>query len=813
MSTSTTTSRTLARVLSSLFIDSAANTLSLTMTVKEIFADAQSSTAFHKTLAKRLRKLEVSAFRRPQFEDEVKRCIITLLNVPRAEKAGSNVVKFLELYCQLAQQQSENEMQDGEDITHEIFRWVLPFMLHKDKDVRFRATQITSRLMGIVEAIEDELYTTIRFNLMRRMHDKVPAIRLVAIEALGRIVENEMDEEAQAADEQDSEEEDLDDSIINEDAKSIGLLQKLLDMLRNDTSPEVRKKILLNIPVHNNTISLLLERAKDKDVNMRRAIYAKVLHKTGDFRYLSLSMREKLLRWGLRDKDERLRQYTAKVFSELWIEQIARSKQQDDAEVMDTEEPKKRKQLGFCEPDMGALEELLERIDILNVGQEDGIGLEAMKHFWAMRRDYFDAVFFDDDFFADLTPERAFIARSFYDYCKQNEQAQQAAEDNEKIPVVSRLGYHLQKYLNSLLDLIRENDEEKEELYVEQEFICEQLLNIACTLEYNEEYGRRKMEALLRQTLSTPELPEEITRLTVYALRLCCVPGPRGERAYTDFILEAIADVHDSIVDEVETDRGQREGTTDSNNGSFVSARSNTHLHSDDQRDAQLRSQLQPALSAEDEALREEQKANIELKCLHMSHAMLQNIVGDIRANANLDNHLNNLIIPSIRSQYALIREKAIECLGLCCLLSESLTNDNRQTFEYCLRKGHVALQSKCLQILDDLARTWHPRPKDTMIDTRHMADERGDTAADAPTIELAPWRRALNVDKSPEELRRTANESISRLMLTDLYSGCNVGVFDEVVEEAIGGGNGPPPSWDVMVKTKALVAQTRGIV
>lgn len=788
------------------------------MTVREIFTDAQTSTAFHKTLAKRLRKLEVAAFRRSQFEDEVKKCIITLLNVPRAEKAGSNTVKFLEVYCQLAQQQSENEMQDGEDITHEIFRWVLPFMLHKDKDVRFRATQVTSRLVGIAEAIEDELYTTIRFNLMRRMHDKVPAIRLAAIEALGRIVQNEMDEEAQAAEEQDTED-DLDDSIVNEDAKSMGLLQKLLDMLRNDTSPEVRKKLLLNIPVHNNTISLLLERAKDKDVNMRRAIYAKVLYKTGDFRYLSLSMREKLLRWGLRDKDERLRQYTAKVFSELWIEQIARSKQQDDAEDMETEQPKKRKQLGFCEPDMGALEELLERIDILNVGHEDGIGLEAMKHFWSLRRDYFDAVFFDDDFLADLNPERAFIARSFYDYCKHNDQAQRAAEDNEKIPVVSRLGYHLQKYLNSLLDLIRENDEEKEEMFVEQEFVCEQLLNIACTLDYNEEYGRRKMEALLRQTLSTPELPEEVTRLTAYALRLCCVPGPRGERAYTDFVLEAIADVHDSIIDDAEAEavQGEREGTAESNNDSFVSAQSTTNLHSDDQRDAQLRSQFKTPLSAEEEALREEQKANIELKCLHMSHAMLQNIVGDIRANVNLDNHLNNLIIPSIRSQYALIREKAIECLGLCCLLSESLANDNKQTFEYCLRKGHAALQSKCLKILDDLARTWHKRPANIeTIDTRNMVDERRNAAStttvDETAIDLSPWRRALNPGKNSEELRRTANESIARLMLTDLYAGCNVSVFDEVVEEAIGE-NKTPPNWDVMVKTKALVAQTRVMV
>ena len=117
----------------------------------------------------------------------------------------------------------------------------------------------------------------------------------------------------------------------------------------------------------------------------------------GDFRHLSLSMREKLLRWGLRDRDERVRKAAAKMFSALWIEQIAKTLQQADADG--EEQPQKRRKQGrLYDPNIVALLELLERIDIMNVGQEDGVGLEAMTEFWTSRPDYFDEMSFGDSF-------------------------------------------------------------------------------------------------------------------------------------------------------------------------------------------------------------------------------------------------------------------------------------------------------------------------------------------------------------------------------------------------------------------------------
>jgi condensin complex subunit 3 len=96
---------------------------------------------------------------------------------------------------------------------------------------------------------------------------------------------------------------------MNEDSDSDnesghGVLVKLLDILQNDPAAEVRRNLLLNLPLTKEVLPYLLERARDLDGATRRALYARLLPALGDFRHLSLTHREKLLRWGLRDRDE-----------------------------------------------------------------------------------------------------------------------------------------------------------------------------------------------------------------------------------------------------------------------------------------------------------------------------------------------------------------------------------------------------------------------------------------------------------------------------------------------------------------------------
>lgn len=773
------------------------------MTIADIFADAQKSSINHKTLTKRLRKIEKkNESNRSRFEEQVKQCVLRCLEVSKPEKSGQNIVKFICSYCAAVEsQEREHEDEEGNNVTSTILIALLPFMSAKDKVVRYRATQIVSQLMGVVQELDDDLYQAIRHELIKRIRDKVPAIRLEAVCALGRLLENEMDEEAQAAQERGQ---DDDDEIMSdeEETDSTGLLGKLLDVLQNDTNADVRKALLLNLPVDPKTQPYLLERARDKDAATRRAVYSKLMPKMEDFRYLNLTMREKLLRWGLRDRDEKVRAAAAKMFSTQWIEQVAKTLEQTEAREEEPEQPK-RKRVGYHEPSMPALHELLERLDILNNGHDEGVGLEAMREFWRLRSDYFEEMSFDDDFWANLDVESAFMARSFYEYCSQNPHAQAQAE--ERMPEVTRFGYHLQKHLSKVINVrLLPDDAINEDELVEEEFITEQLLHIAHTLDYTDEIGRRKLFDLLRKVIADRSLPDEATKLAIEVLRLTCTPDSAGEREFITIVQEAMADVRDDP-DQKDQDtlRPVSREQTPADDESFVSAqseigspRSDTTARAASQRPKSPNDQR--ALSPEEAAEKEYQKIYTQLKSLNMAHTLLQNITCDVTKHIPLDTMLNTLIFPAIHSKDIPVLERAIECMGLACLLSPTLAAGNWDLFVFCMRKGSDAIKKSCLQILCDCAVT-----------------HRSLLGHDAG-IDLQPFVRAFGY--SPD-VAAVSTACVARLMLCGLYlhnegEGEGEGEdeikarFDGAVEEAQ---RTAVRGWEVLVKVQAALVADGG--
>ncbi|KAK7897303.1 chromosome condensation complex Condensin, subunit G [Exophiala xenobiotica] len=770
------------------------------MSVGEIFSDAQRSLVGHKTLAKRLHRLENT----PNFEAHIKQCVFRLLDVSKSEVAGNRVIKFLTVYLESADATNRT--------TSSLLLALLPFLCAKDKTVRYRATQIISQILGVLNTIDDDLYKVIRHELIKRLRDKVPAIRLEAVLALGRLVENELEDEG--------EEQDSDEDVAP------GLLEKLLDVLQNDTNADVRRALLLNLPVTSRTLPYLLERARDRDGPTRRALYAKLLLKLGDFRHLSLSMREKLLRWGLRDRDEKVRKAAAHVFRARWIENCAasRTEQTDDED----KEPN-----GFYPANIPALLELLERIDTLNTGNETGIAREAMKEFWAGRPDYLKAVFFDDEFWDTLTPESAFMARTFNDYCQQSQDPKHQAMIEEKMPEVTRLGFHLQKHINELLIKVQNANEsdsdDKLAEQAEQEFIVEQLLYIAQTLDYTDEIGRRKMFSLLRHALSMADLPEECTRLAVEALRLVCNPDAAGEREFTSVVLEAIAEVHDNIVsDEPEGE----ENDDDDDNASFVSARSEVSDHESDStpknnnnnNGSNKKRNKKQSLTEEEQEAQAVKEIMINMKCLHIAQCMLQNVAGNLQSNIHLRTMFDNLVIPAVRSHEILIRERGVQCLGLCCLLEPKLADENMRLFTHLLKKGHETLQVMALQILCDILMARGPPPpasQTPMVDAAaspntsgggELGEQQSSTNNNNNsgnnnnmTSLLSPFIKALS-QNFPDEVRATATSSLCKLMLCGFYKD-NEELFDQIVERAM---QVAAKGWELLEKVKNAVVVDR---
>ena len=520
-----------------------------------------------------------------------------------------------------------------------IFSFLLQLLSSKDKTVRYRSTQLAACIINTLDSIDDECYHLLRTGLLKRIRDKEPAIRVQAVLGLGRLAGNEDDVE-----------EDNEDSGDD----SIGLLERLLDVLQNDPSADVRRSLLVNLPLTPATLPYLLERARDSDSATRRALYSRLLPALGDFRHLSLSMREKLLRWGLRDRDDNVRRATARLFYERWIEDCAGSRHNAND-----------KELGAETPSIPALLELLERIDVINSGVEQGIASEALKEFWAGRPDYQQAITFNDPFWDHLSSESAFMARSFNHYCHQqgNEQCEILAE--EKMPEVTKLAFFLQKYINDLVDCQQRNfaryEGDDEEHTAENEFIVEQLLHIAKTLDYSDEVGRRKMFTFLRESLALAELPDEITKLSVDILRDLCGRDSSGERDFCGVVLEAVAEVHDAIASD--------KPLVDNEDESFHLARSaiSDNMATTSGGPRNLAGETNRWGEQDDgKAIKE---IMVNMKCLHIAQCMLQNVEGDLQQNVHLVTMLNNLVVPAVRSHEAPIRERGLLCLGLCCLL------------------------------------------------------------------------------------------------------------------------------------------------
>jgi condensin complex subunit 3 len=725
-----------------------------------VFSDVQKTTASHRKLVISLRKIQerccyesteksgqgkYDQFDEVLFNQEFERCIIRVCAVKRSEPVGDRVIRFMGLFLKHAAEKDTElippESQDDEmfmetptsRLISSVLSMLLPLMTAKEKITRYRATQMVSYIVNSVDAIDDDIFQQLRQALIKRIRDKESMVRVQAVLGLGRLA---------------GEEEEL------EDEDEEVLLDQLLDVLQNDPSADVRRSLLLNLPITPGTLPFLLERARDLDAATRRALYSRLLPALGDFRHLSLSMREKILRWGLRDRDENVRKAAGKLFRERWIEDCNTTREETVEEVAAAANKAASTE---------ALLELLERIDVVNSGSETGIAAVAMRGFWEGRPDYREAVTFDDDFWNALSAESVFLARSFNDFCREAEDSKHEAL-LEKMPEVTKLGFYLQKYVNALIAAIKKAEEEhgemaeEDEEIIELEFIVEQLLRIALTLDYSDEVGRRKMFSLIRETLAIAQLPDEVTVLVVELLRSLTGTEASNDREFCGLVLEAIAEVHDTIASQDEPDESFHSAVSDVTTMMLFHKQPAKSTLEDDLAATQPKSAEEDERDAEKKAILE---IMINMKCLHIAQCMLANVSSNLKDNVHLVTMLNNLVIPAVRSHEAPIRERGLRCLGLCCLLDKTLAEENLTLFIHCFNRGHDALQVEAVQVITDML---------TVHGNSLLSTEEGNpAAADAKTVHKL-YLKALKLTERPE-VQAASAEALSKLFLTGVIT------------------------------------------
>ncbi|TKA63538.1 hypothetical protein B0A49_11325, partial [Cryomyces minteri] len=334
----------------------------------------------------------------------------------------------------------------------------------------------------------------------------------------------------------------------------------------------------------------------------------------------------------------------------------------------------------------------------------------------------------------------------------------------DKMPEVTKFAFLLERQINILLESVRatamQGNEGAEDDSVQQEFVVEQMLHVALTLDYSDEVGRRKMFSLMREVLALADLPEESTKLVIEGLRTVCGGNAAGEREFCGIVLEAVAEVHDIIMGDDNTEQGDE---------SFHSARSEISSESTPKK-AQVmkKSKRTDEEEMEDSAMEDEKAVReimVNMKCLHIAQCMLQNVQCDLEGNVHLVTMLNNLVVPAVRSQEAPIRERGLLCLGLCCLLGKNLAEENLTLFLHCFAKGHPALQTISIQIICDILTT-HP----TLLSPPPMPTNADQTEVEANPLQKPVHKMFAKALKSPEgDVQLAGCTALCKLMLTNI--------------------------------------------
>ncbi|KAG1834854.1 nuclear condensing complex subunit [Suillus variegatus] len=655
----------------------------LTASVPKIFDQVQNSTANHQKNIVALHKLHLDAagFTEPvhngrsikltgerMFEERFKDMLCRAAAVKKGTSQGDRIVKFVGAYTKYineraAEVKKEDDDEDDDTTASRFVEKVLTFLLNgfeaKDKVARYRCVHFLAEMVAHLGEISETLYTELRAALFERVHDKETFVRVQAVIALSKLCGSE------------------DPSDVEEGEPTA--LEVLLETLSCDPAADVRRAALLNIPLSSATLDAVLGRTRDTDTIMRKLVYSAILIQhcfasDGSAmglvhpRVLTISQREFIIRNGLGDREPAVRQAAALLLSK-WVD-VAR-------EDVKSEESK------TVEDNVLAL---LSLFDLT----ESTVAEDALLSVLDRRADISDHVEFNDAYWANLTPERAFFARVFVDHCIAIKNAEKL---DASLPVVTALAYRIQAAYNAYQEdlevaeqerVIRgEPTEEEEEARIDKEFVIGEMLKVAVNLDYADEIGRRKMFQLVRDMISQEALPESLVARCLDVLRIL---SP-NERDLIRVVVEVVHELRDVSDEEEVLKEPADDGET--NFG-----------------ETPMPTRTAPKGPKPSEDMSSEERARmdaIDLRCLSLCIGMLERVNGTFEENSTLEGILGELIIPAVKRKELVLREKGLICLGLCCLIARRMALNSFQLFLGQIQTAPEVLRIRVLQIVFDI--------------------------------------------------------------------------------------------------------------
>ncbi|KAK6203080.1 nuclear condensing complex subunit [Scheffersomyces amazonensis] len=385
----------------------------------QVFQDAQLSLAGHRKLVLILKNIfgkAIALEKEDHFNLYFTKLINRILPLKKGEKSGDRIAKFCSSFVAsltydeiTRKRESANEDDDTEEETYtSIFiKYLIHHLLRgieaKDKSVRFRVVQLLAYLVHYIGEIDRDSFEALYTSLMKRLGDKESIVRIQAVVAVSKFQEFDLDGYDYTYT-----------NISNQHVRDT-----VIDTLKSDESAEVRRAALLNIIKENNN-QPILERVRDTNGINRRLIYSRISKELGSVNNLSYEEREFLLKWGLNDRDESVKQAAIKMLTQTWFESVN--------------------------------EDLLSLISLLRVSDSKVADL-ALETFFQVKPEILDTFKFDDNYWKQLTIDKAFLMRVFYDHCSKNN-LYDLIEPNfpESIELANILEKYLQLRLNSFIE-------------------------------------------------------------------------------------------------------------------------------------------------------------------------------------------------------------------------------------------------------------------------------------------------------------------------------------------------------------------------
>ncbi|PCH34950.1 hypothetical protein WOLCODRAFT_106764 [Wolfiporia cocos MD-104 SS10] len=673
-----------------------------------IFDQAQQSSTNHRKNCVALHKLQVAAITARSsslrntatkdadrtFDDIFLDMLTRVLIVKKGLAAADRVVGFVGAYVQYIMDkeaavmstsdnvQSSNTNSIAAEFVARLLSWLMKGIPARNKAVRYRSIQVITEIIAHINEADD-MYATLHQGLIERTHDREPSIRAISIVALSRIVARK-------------------DAIILASDQAM-ILDVLLDSLQYDPSPEVRCTAMMNIPLISDTLPIILTRSRDVDPQIRKVLFSSLLSpalpctkltpgpshlipsRITHPRQLTLEQRESIVYCGLNDRESAVQLAVSRMVA-AWYVSVTYESALDNKDTIP------------C---------LVEFVKLFDISRPQGLNAAALalNTLFSLQVGLLGDVVFSSDFWRNLTPETAFIARVFVAHC--HDCGKQGQPELSNLPSIKTLAYYLQESCNVLLDSIEDLEDahllarsdpvakkalddvelsRKKDEVLRREAVVAELLNLVKMCDCSDENGRRTMCAVIREMLAHELLPDDLIQPCVDVLKLTTT----GERELVCIVVELVSGLQDNSRDDSQISQSLH---NDVGSSSLNTTRSSFGGHTS--RQAQESKDKSPEEQAEADA--------IDMRCLGICIALLKHVEGAFEDYMVMEGIATELIVPCVRRNGPALRERALLSLGLCCLISENMAKSSFQLFLSQVPDATEELKIQVLQVIFDL--------------------------------------------------------------------------------------------------------------